>query len=215
MAATANDLTDAEFHRLYGAWAGREPADVTRLFADYDRPWWVAGGWAIEAFTGVPRAHHDCDPSILRSDLPLLRRLVRGRYDVWTAAAGALYPILDGIPEGEEVVPEGCGQVWLRPSWDQPWEYDVLLAPGDAQTWVYRRDPSITMPLSDALWERDDIRYLQPEIQLLYKAPGLRTKDQADFDATLPFLDAGRRDWLAEALAATLPDHPWSARLRG
>ncbi|MDF8265450.1 hypothetical protein [Luteipulveratus flavus] len=212
MPASANDLTDAEFHRLYGAWAGRGPADVATLFADYGRPWWIAGGWAIEAFTGVRRAHEDCDPSILRTDLPRLRRLVRGRYDVWTATRGALRPVLDLTPAGEDL-PEACGQVWLRPSWDQPWEYDVLLAPGDARTWVYRRDPSMTMPMREALWRKDGIPYLQPQIQLLYKAPGLRSKDQADFDATLPLLDARQRAWLAEALRRTRPGHPWLDRL--
>lgn len=67
--------------------------------------------------------------------------------------------------------------------------------------------------MSDALWERDGIRFLQPEIQLLYKAEGLRAKDETDFVATMPFLDRRRRAWLSAALEKTLPAHPWLDRL--
>lgn len=70
------------------------------------------------------------------------------------------------------------------------------------------------MPMRDALWERDGICYLQPEIQLLYKAQGLRAKDQLDFDDTLPHLDQRRRSWLCAALERTLPAHPWLTSLR-
>ncbi|WP_207782743.1 hypothetical protein [Phytoactinopolyspora limicola] len=159
----------------------------------------------MRAFTGVERRHGDIDPCVLRSELPLLLAHLAGRMDVWTAADGALRPLL---PD-DDVLPDGCHQVWTRRSALDPWEYDILLAPGTADTWVYRRDPCITMPMVDALWERAGVRYLQPEIQLLYKAPGLRPKDQADFEATLPLLGRRRRSWLLEGLVATLPDHPW------
>jgi len=85
----------------------------------------------------------------------------------------------------------------------------VLLAPGDADTWVYKRDPSITMPMSHALWTKDGVHYLRPEIQLLYKARGLRAKDQQDFDAAWPLLERPRQEWLREMLERTLPGHRW------
>ena len=65
------------------------------------------------------------------------------------------------------------------------------------------------MPMDRALWARDGITYLQPQIQLLYKAKGLRAKDQLDFDSTLPHLDEARRHWLRDSLQRTLPGHPW------
>jgi hypothetical protein len=36
------------------------------VLAGLDVPWWVAGGWAVEAFTGVARSHEDIDLSVLR-----------------------------------------------------------------------------------------------------------------------------------------------------
>lgn len=204
-------MDDAEFTRLYGEWATRTPDDVRDFFDGYPGIWWIAGGWSLQAFTGVERHHEDIDPGILRLELPLMRAHAQGRLDLWAAFSGALKPVASDDPAD---LPDGCGQLWSRPSAADPWEYDILLGPGDADEWQYKRDTRIRMPMADALWERDGIRYLQPEIQLLYKAKGLREKDQADFDATLPFLDARRRSWLADALERTLPAHPWTPSLR-
>lgn len=211
-----DDLGHDAFNELYGAWSTRTPADVADLFDGYPGLWWMAGGWALEAFTGVSRPHDDIDPCVLRADLPALRRHLAGRLHLWTATSGALAPLLpDDDPDGpaERVLPAGCGQVWTRRSARDLWDYDVLLAPGTTDEWVYKRDASIRLPMRDALWHRDEIAYLQPEIQLLYKAAGLRPKDQADFTATLPHLDERRRSWLRDALRATLPEHPWLAVL--
>jgi hypothetical protein len=211
-----HDLDDEAFTALYGTWAPRTPVQVAELFEGYAGAWWVAGGWALEAFTGVPRPHDDIDPCVLREELPRLRRHLAGRLHLWSACAGALAPLLpDEDPDvpADAVLPAGCGQLWTRRSAQDPWEYDVLLNPGGPQEWVYKRDDSVRMPLQEAIWERDGVWYLQPEIQLLHKAAGLRPKDQADFDATLPHLDERRRDWLAETVQRTLGAHPWLTAL--
>ena len=44
---------DEEFFRWYGPWAPLDPAGVAELMSGFDRPWWIIGGWSIEAFTGV------------------------------------------------------------------------------------------------------------------------------------------------------------------
>jgi hypothetical protein len=215
-AVGVNDLTQTEFERLFGPWARNTPADVATLFEGYPGVWWVAGGWALEAFTGVRREHEDIDPSVLRSDLPLLRRHLAGRLDAWAAAHVGIRPLLpDDDPDGsaDDVLPEGGEQVWVRAHALSPWECDILLSPGTSQEWVYKRDQSIRMPMADALWSRDGVRYLQPEIQLLYKSKARREKDERDFDATLPFLDDRRRGWLRSALERALPGHPWLDRL--
>lgn len=209
---------DAEFERLYGAWKSRTPADAEHLFRGYPGTWWIAGGWALEAFTGVQRHHEDIDPAVLREELPLLRRHLSGRLDAWCAFSGALRPLRpDDRPEAlaADILPDGCGQLWTRPGAASSWEYDILLSPGSVSEWVYKRDATVRMPLAEALWGRGGIRYLQPEIQLLYKAKGQRPKDDADFAATLPFLDPARRAWLRDALIRTLPDHDWLMDLNG
>jgi hypothetical protein len=211
-----DDASAGELTRLYGPWAPNTPADAARLFADYGGIWWVAGGWAIEAFNGTRRQHGDLDLSVLRRELPLLRSYLTGRLDVWTAADGALRPLLpndEPTATADDVLPADCEQVWTRRSGSDPWEYDILLAPGDRDVWIYKRDPTIWLPMADALWERAGTRYLRPEIQLLYKAKRARPKDQTDFTNTLPHLDDMHRAWLRASLVQTLPEHPWIARL--
>lgn len=199
-----------EIVRLYGPWHHRTPADAAQLLADYPGHWWIAGGWAIEAFTGSARSHGDLDISVPRADVPLLRRHLAGRLDVWAAESGTLRPLLGDL---EEVLPMTCGNLWLRPSGAEPWEYDVILTPVTGGTWTYKRDDRISGPLEQTLWCGDGLAYLRPEVQLLHKAPGLRAKDQQDFDASLPLLEPTARTWLRDALDLAHPGHPWSARL--
>jgi hypothetical protein len=195
--------------RLYGPWRPRTPRDAAALLEGYARPWWIAGGWAIEVFTGVPRPHDDVDPSILRSDVHELRRHLVGRLDVWQADSGTLTPVVDDA----DSLTETCENLWLRPSGAEPWEYDVILMDATPTTWTYKRDARISRPLEDILWSVDGIRYLRPEVQLLHKARGLRPKDQVDFEACAPLLDGEARGWLRSALELAHPGHPWLASL--
>jgi hypothetical protein len=71
----------------------------------------------------------------------------------------------------------------------------------------------ITLPVAEILWTQDGISYLRPEVQLLHKAPGIRQKDQQDFDACVPLLDTRRRAWLRRTLGIAHPGHPWLDRL--
>jgi hypothetical protein len=108
---------------------------------------------------------------------------------------------------------ETCENLWLRPSGAEPWEFEVILMHATNDTWTYKRDARISRPLDDILWERDGITYLRPEVQLLHKAPGLRPKDQADFDACLSRLEPEARAWLRTALSVAHPNHPWLSLL--
>lgn len=215
---TVPQLNHDDLVALYGRWADRRPEDVAQLFDGYDGVWWIAGGWAIEAFTEIPRHHDDIDPSVLRHDLPRLRRHLEYRLHLWAAAAGTLTPLIanhEPEAEADNILPLHCGQVWTRADADGPWEYDILLNPGSSDEWIYKRDNRIRLPMSHALWSKDGIRYLKPELQLLLKSRGLRAKDQFDFDVTLPLLESSRREWLHQALTQSDPGHPWIAHLAG
>ena len=85
------DPEDAEFYRWYGAWQPLDPPGVAALMAGFDRPWWLVGGWSIEAFTGVAREHEDVDLSILACDVRRSARtsVMRGRRGATTAAPSA------------------------------------------------------------------------------------------------------------------------------
>lgn len=202
-------LDHDEIVRLYGPWIPRTPQDAAALFAGYDGTWWIAGGWAVEAFTGVPRLHDDVDPSIPRSDVAALRAHLAGRLDVWQADDGVLRPMV----EEEDTISDTCENLWLRPSGAEPWEYDVILMHTTPTTWTFKRDSRISLPLPSILWARDGITYLRPEVQLLHKARAVRPKDQVDFEACAPLLGDVAGAWLRESLDLAHPGHLWLSDL--
>ena len=75
-------------------WSPFDPQQAKAFFDPTGLEWWVAGGWAIEAFTGVARHHEDIDVSLWRRDVGALVRHLAGRYDVWAAGDGALKPLV-------------------------------------------------------------------------------------------------------------------------
>lgn len=194
---------------MYGPWREHTPLDALELLQDYPARWWVAGGWAIEAFTGRRRPHADLDLGIPRSDVGLLQEHLSGRLDVWAADQGSLRP----LRQRAEPLSRTCGNLWLRASGADPWEYDVLLTTIERAVWIYKRDARVTLPVEHILWRHEGVAYLRPEVQLLHKAKALRAKDHDDFEACLPLLTSAARTWLRAALDTAHPTHPWLRRL--
>jgi hypothetical protein len=158
----------------------------------------------------VKRQHGDLDPSIPRSELPLLRRHLAGRIDLWAADQDTLRVLLpDDVGQDDDRLPSRCENVWARRSGGDPWEYDIILMDTVDGRWVFKRNDRTTLPLDEIIWTQNGVNYLRPEIQLLHKAAGLRPKDQADFDAVWPVLGSEGRRWLRKALELTHPNHRW------
>jgi hypothetical protein len=202
-------VDEAEVRRWYGAWDVPRPEDAPALLAGFDGPWWVAGGWAVEAFTGVPRRHKDLDLAAFRRDAEAVRAALAGRFHCWSVFDGALRPFTDELPLHPE-----ADQLWVRPGPDAPWAFEVLFTPDEDGRWVNRRLPRHTAPLDEVTWVRaDGVRFLAPEVALLFKAKHRRAEDDADLETALPLLGGQRRAWLREALAELHPGHPWSGRL--
>jgi hypothetical protein len=202
-----------ETHSL-GAWQPWSPQEVARFFAPFTAPWWIAGGWAIDLFLGrQTREHEDIDVQILRRD----QQAVRALFGAWDMQAALTPPRDEAWPFrpwrlGEELDAE-IHDIWCRPMPTQPWALQLMIADTRADAWLFRRTPTIVRPVDTIGCDAEGIPYLAPEIQLLYKAKGLRPKDEADFTQILPPLDQERRQWLRTALAEAHPAHPWLERL--
>ncbi|MGI8433344.1 MAG: nucleotidyltransferase domain-containing protein [Nocardioidaceae bacterium] len=208
----APGLSDKErdFQRLYGPWAAWDLEEARAVFDTTGLVWWIAGGYAVEAFTGVVREHDDIDVSIFRRDVPRLIEALSGRYHTWAAGAPGLVPLTNA----QMPVPEQADQVWLRAHALAPWRADVLVNPDRDGDWVSRRDPTFSAPLETVTWCRDGIRYLNAEIALAFKAKLLRPKDQCDFDAAWPLLKPSARRWLVDYLERKEAEHPWLSQSR-
>jgi hypothetical protein len=200
-----------EFQWRYGPVEPATREEAKEFFGGLGLAWWVAGGWSIEAFTGVPRHHDDLDVSFWRRHVPELVRYADGRYHVWAAGSRSLSPLTVDHSE----VPDGADQVWLREHALAPWKYDVVLNPDRDGRWVFRRDPTLDYDLDEITWiAADGIRYLNPEMALAYKARLDRPKDRQDLAATLPLLSKAKRTWLADMIHRLHPDHTWLEQIR-
>lgn len=207
-----NDLSDEDFTQLYGAWTPHTPQDAAELLDGYAGSWWVVGGWAAEAFTGVSRSHEDVDIAIRRGDLGKFREHLAARTHIWRNDSGTLSPIMADDPDDR--FPQDFLQMWLRRNAASPWEYDVICDPAEPGQWVNRRLLSMTLPLDSATWvDGGGIRYINPEILLLFKARQAWPRDEADFAAIVPLLDEHQRAWLRDTLAQVHPGHAWLERL--
>ena len=171
--------------------------------------WWIAGGVAIDLFLGwTSRPHADVDVEMFRTDRDVLGRAFEG-WELFSVSAGDLAPWRPGID-----LPHHVFGIWGRSAPGEPWAIEVMLADGDDTTWRFRRDPRIERPRAGLTHATPGgIAYCTPEVQLLYKAKQARPKDDVDLARTLHLLDDEQKDWLADALAVTQPDHPWVAVL--
>jgi len=174
----------------------------------HDRPWGIAGGWAIDLFVGnQTRDHSDIEIAIHREEQHELRvtladwsfqKVVKGELIKWESETLKL-PIheLHGVNRTGE-------------------HLEVLLNEVENDQWIFRRNPAITFPSSTLfLTSKEGIPYLHPAVVLLYKAKNPREKDHADFHAVKDLLSREDQRWLRNSLQIHVPDHEWISQLRG
>ncbi len=194
----------------YGGWEPLDRDQVQAFFAGFDRPWWFVGGWTIESFTGVAREHEDADVSLLACDVPALREHVRGRWHLWSVSEESLRPLTDARPD----LGAPDGQMWVRRDGSSPWVLDLPVTPDRDGHWTSKRMPEDVREVAEATRVGDDgLRYLRPEITLLFKARLDRTKDRLDRDLAWPLLDDDARRWLVETVRRIYPGHAWLPHL--
>lgn len=202
-------LGPQEFDRWYGGWDPLDPSTIATFMDGFDRPWWIIGGWSIEAFTGVARAHEDMDISILSSDAEAFRCFLGDQWTPWNVDNGWFRPFDHRFTD---VRPDS--QVWVRRDSHSPWILDVPFTPDTDGRWTNKRKRAHTADLNDIIWVAPDgLRYARPEVTLMFKAAQARDKDRRDAQIALPLLDLAARRWLRDAVAQMNPDHEWARTL--
>lgn len=206
------DAEDLAFHAVYGAWQPLTPEELQELMEGFAGPWWLVGGHAIEAFTGVRRAHEDVDLVVFSRDADELRAHLGDRLHLWCNHGGT-FRVLDD--EHPQLLDPLC-QIWMRENAQSPWLVDCILNPDVEGRWQSRRYPDHVADLEEVTWvDGRGIRFGTPELVLSYKAKHDRTKDRVDLEHTLPLLDRHQRAWLAAELRRRHPGHTWLSLLEG
>ena len=181
---------------------------IKSLMSGFDRPWFIAGGWAIDLFIGKgTREHKDIEFAIFRKDQIYLKnylkewefkKVVNGKFHAWESEFLEL-PIHEihalNMLSGDKI--------------------EILLNETKENNWIFRRDLRISYPLN-SIWSINEtgIPYLKPEIVLLYKAKNTREIDHQDFLKIKDYLDKKKKKWLKNALEIHEPEHKWLRFLR-
>ncbi len=189
------------------------PLKVGQLMADFRHPWGVCGGWGIDLFLDrVTRPHKDIEVAILRRDqMGLQSHLAERRWTLQKVHEGQLSCWLEGEFLELPVHEVRCRNLEFTPNC-----LEILLNETDGSDFLFRRDPSITLPLDKALQRaKAGLPILAPEIILLYKAKDTTCEQNADdFHNALPHLAPTARAWLRAALRRVHTDHQWLDALR-
>lgn len=186
---------------------------IARLMDSFPAPWYVSGGWAIDALVGrATRLHEDLEIGIARQDQGELHRHLAG----WKLLK--IVPVRDDFEIAEwrdgEYLELPIHQIIVQQEGFSPPEFEFFLNEVWDGEWRFRRDQSIRRPLDESyLLTEHGIPVIAPEIQLLYKARLHRPKDEHDFQTAQRYLTPPRRTWLKWALDRHWPGDPWLAAL--
>lgn len=181
---------------------------ISEELAGLAAPWYISSGWALDLFLGrVTRVHHDVDVVIDREDQLHLQGYLSERG--WKFVTPYNQRLEPWPPHMRIAMPRHQVHAHREGGF-----IDFLLTDLQPTVWHYRRNPVIVRHRERAfLTTQEGIRYLAPELVLLFKARSTsgkeRGKDHEDFLNVYPQLNAEARAWLRWALTATEPGHGW------
>src|SRR2546426_3927014 len=175
--------------------------------AGFSRPWYLAGGWALDVWLGrVTRPHDDVEIAIPRDDQEEIRRHLEGwEFDKVAHEVGG--PRRERWREGERLeLP--VHEVHARRRGGDPRELDILLNEADGR-WTFRRDPRVFRPMDEAGTVVAGIPVLAPGIVPPYQAKAPRPPGEEDFPNALGHLTPPGHPGLPAALETAHPGHRW------
>ncbi|OJJ16808.1 hypothetical protein BKI52_33425 [marine bacterium AO1-C] len=192
----------------YEQWQPYGVAEVSKLRKGVD--WILAGGNALKLFLNKTyRQHADIDILVQRSEQRKIIQSIDQQKLFVATSPGSLTPY-----DTQEYYNQPIQDIWCLNAGDTAWALQIMLFDVVDNNWVYKRNPAITLPLSQIYFKKEGIKALRPEIQLLYKSKSIRSKDQLDFEMVVPHLNKEAKSWLKDALSVCYDKvHAWSLYL--
>lgn len=192
------------------AWEPWCPKYLFARLGGADGDWYVVGGWALDLWHGrETRPHEDLEFSVPARLSGHYRRHLSD-LEFFTAKDGRLDHL-----SSEQQLPEDIWQQWGADMEAGRWRIDMMVDRGPPDLWIYKRDPSLSMPRVEAIRSTVcGIRYLAPHLVLLFKAKHAREKDQQDFCNALAYLRAHEKSELSQWLEIFHPGHTWIQELQ-
>lgn len=181
------------------------PLKLASLMQGFQPDWFVAGGWAIDLFLEKEtRLHEDIEIAIFRRDQSALQNYLQGWH---------LQKVENGILSDwnkDDFLELPIFEIHCFNEENELSRFEVLLNETNGKEWVFRRNEIITKPLSELHSESNHgIKFLRPEVVLLYKSKNPREKDERDFQSVVNYLDNESKKWLRNALSVCYSQHKW------
>jgi hypothetical protein len=185
------------------------PLKIAALMRNFQSDWFIAGGWAIDLYLGkISRPHVDIEIAIFRRDQIALQNYLND----WV-----LQKIDDSVSSvwnRNEFLELPVHEIHCFHKTSELRNFEVLLNENNENEWIYRRNERVTKPLTKIYSTTDSgIKFLRPEIVLLYKSKNPRAKDKQDFESVVKRLDAESKKWLGNALTICDSKHDWLQKL--
>ena len=204
--------------------------DLDNFLNLLDAKWFVSGGWAIDIHLNrITRERCDLDISVPSSDrLKCIEFFldkgwrIEGKLHDGFKSLQKISDYTDDIhyfwsfPEGVNFVSEyvdarGNRRIGYNRNFQSKLDYiEVFFDSIEYGHFIFRRDPRVKRHEDWAILERDGLRYLAPELILLYKSNSLSEKNILDFHVTVDTLNDDSLTWLQQALSFVYGNsHQW------
>jgi len=185
------------------------PLKIAALMRNFQSDWFIAGGWAIDLYLGeISRPHDDIEIAIFRRDQIALQNCLND----WL-----LQKLKNSVPSiwnRNEFLELPVHEIHCFHETSEPQIFEVLLNERNDTEWIYRRNGRVTKSLTEIyITTNSGIKFLRPEIVLLYKSKNPRAKDKQDFESVVKRLDAESKKWLGNALTICDSKHDWLQKL--
>lgn len=192
--------------------------------------WFVSGGWAIDIHLNrVTRERCDLDISVPFSDRLKCIEFFRGEgWRIEGKLGGGFRTLCEvsdyqddilyfwSFPEGVDFVSEyvdndGNRRIAYNRDFQNELDYiEVFFDVIKDGHFIFRKDTRVKRRKERAILERDGVRYLAPEVVLLFKSNTLSEKNLLDFNAAVSSLDRAALLWFTEALSLVYENsHSW------
>lgn len=186
------------------------PFWIKDLMSSFDKEWFVCGGWAVDLFLGrETRMHKDIEIGIFRDK----QQYIQKYFSEWTMSK--VIPDSNHKLEAwnkDEELSLPIHEIHMK----KDKEYlEILLNERNETNWVFRRNPTITYPLSETITRSkiENIPILAPELVLLYKAKNNTDVDDIDFINIYSEMDKERMKWFKYAMTECYPNHYWLSKI--
>lgn len=185
------------------------PEHITRVaevMAPFEGDWFIAGGWAADAWLGrQTRKHGDMDVVIFKEDQRAIFEHLQG----WTMVphAANFSDTNEEMWDGREVDVPGHVHVPADPliengvvSSKDGFNIELTMNERDLGEWILTREPPVSIPMHMAVgrsvW---GVPVAVPEVLVYFKAKDMRRRDERDFRNLLPLLTYEARRWVYDA----------------